>query len=121
MPLPQPIKARAHGLIDYGFGAAALALPAALGLSGRTRALAGVLAATQGSVNALTATRVGVRPVLSLRTHGWIEAASLPPFLAVPFLTGAASGGRERAFWVGLGVALATVYALTDWQADAAS
>ena len=54
MPFPRPIKARAHGLIDYGFGAAATALPAALGLRGRTRALAAVLAATQGTVNALT-------------------------------------------------------------------
>ncbi len=65
--------------------------------------------------------RVGVEPVLSLRTHGWIEAASLPPFLAVPFLTGAAFEPADRAFWIGPGAALATVCALTDWQAPAAS
>ena len=120
-PLTPPLKARAHGLVHYGFGVAATALPVALGLGARTKALAATLALTQGAINALTDTPVGVAPMMTLRTHGWLEAAGLPPFLAVPFLTGGADDTADRVFWIGLAAALAAAYTLTDWEAPADS
>ena len=119
--IPQPIKARAHGIMDYGFVGLMTTVPSLLGLSGRARAVAAGFGAVQGVVNALTDTRVGVKPVITLRTHGWLEAASGPAFVGVPYALGVLEDRRARAFFGGALAALVTAYTLTDWKAPADS
>lgn len=119
--MKRPIKATAHGAIDYGFLAAQLAGPSLLGLRGPARTLPAVFGVTQGTINALTDTPVGVKPVMSLRTHGWLEAASGPLFAFLPWYTGALKDPKAKGFFGGLLAALAVVYTLTDWHAPAAS
>ena len=116
-----PIKARAHGLIDYGFAGLTLGLPSVIGLRGSARALPAALGVGQGALNALTDTPVGLRRVASLRDHGWAEVATLPLFALVVWRAGALAEQRERAYFGTLGALLATVYALTDWDAKADS
>jgi hypothetical protein len=114
---PQPIKATGHGLVDYGLTAVNTLGPQLLGLNARAKLVFGALGATQGAVNALTDTPVGVRPLLSLRTHGVLDLTALPAFVALPLLAGAVTDARSRALWLGGAAALATVYVFTDWTA----
>ena len=118
---PQPIKATAHGVIDYGFVALMIGGSIALGLAPRARNLALGFAATQGTINALTDTPVGLKRLLRLRTHGWIEAASGPVFVGMPLALGAVDEPKERNAWLAALGMLVTVYALTDWQARPSS
>ena len=114
----QPIKRTAHGAIDYAFVAVNLFGPSLLGLTGPARALPAALAAGQGGLNAFTAQPLAVKPLVSFRTHGTLEAATLPLSLLVAWRTGALAERRARAFFAGLFLALGAVYALTDWESE---
>ena len=119
--MDQPIKATAHGTIDYGFAAAQLVAPKLLGLNLPASAILTAFGATQGLLNAVTDTPVGAIRQLPLRTHGYIEAATIPLVGLIAARSGALSGTREKFFLGALGLSLATVYTLTDWEADADS
>jgi hypothetical protein len=114
--IPQPIKTSAHGAIDYGFAAVNLTAPSLLGLSGPAAAIPRAFALMQGGLNAVTRQPYAVRPLVSLRAHGWIEAATIPALGAVAAATGALDSPRGRLYFGAMGAALATVYALTDWN-----
>lgn len=116
---PVPIKAKAHGEIDYGFSAVNATVPLLLGLSGPALAIPLSFAVTQATVNALTCTPVGLRPLISLRTHGWIEAATIPALAMLSVKAGALSSTRAKVYFGAMGLALGTVYGLTDWEAPA--
>jgi hypothetical protein len=113
---PQPIKTTAHGAIDYGFAAINLTAPSLLGLSGPAAAIPRSFALMQGGVNAVTRQPLALRPLISLRTHGWIEAATIPSLGALAVATGALGTTRGKAYFGAMGAALAIVYALTDWN-----
>ena len=117
----QPIKATAHGEIDYGFAAVNVVVPPLLGLRGPALAIPGFFAAAQGGLNALTRTPVGLKPVVSLRTHGWVEAATIPTLALLSGRSGALSSTRAKVYFGAMALALGTVYALTDWDAPADS
>ena len=112
----QPIKRTAHGAIDYGFVALNLLGPLALGLDARTRTVFAGFAAMQGTINVLTDQPLAAKKLIPFRTHGYLEAASGPAFVAVPWLTRSLEQTRARAFWGGALALLATVYTLTDWE-----
>lgn len=118
---PQPIKATAHGIIDYGFFALMTAGPVLAGVSPRLRALSWSVAATQGTINALTDTPVGLRRLIPLRVHGWLELAAAPAVVALPPLAGAVGDRRSRTAWLTVLALLATNYTLTDYEAPADS
>ena len=117
----EPIKAKAHGEIDYALSAVNATVPLLLGLNGPALAIPLSFAATQGAVNALTRTPVGLKPLISLRTHGWIEAATIPALAVLSIKSGALSSTRAKAYFGAIGLVLATVYGLTDWEASANS
>lgn len=110
----KPISREAHGAIDYGF-LAALTL---LGLGGAARTLSYLFGVAQGLLNALTDQPLALKRLVPFRTHGTIELASGPLFVALPWLTGALRDARARNYFVVLGVLLVVVYNLTDWDAD---
>ncbi len=118
---PQPIKATAHGVIDYGFFALMTTGPVLLKLNPRIRNLSWAVAATQGTINALTDHPVGLRRIIPLRIHGWLELAAAPAVIALPPLTGAVSDRRARRAWLTVLGLLATNYTLTDYDAPADS
>ena len=115
---PQPIKATAHGAIDYGFVALMATAPVLLKLNSRARKLAWAFAATQGTVNVLTDTPVGLKRLMRLRTHGWLEAASGPLFLGLPVALGAVAQPRARNAWLAAFGLLLGTYLLTNWKPE---
>ena len=119
--IPQPIKATAHGVIDYGFFALMTTGPVLLHLNPRIRNLSWAVAATQGTINALTDHPVALRRLISLRMHGWLELAAAPAVIALPPLLSAVSDRRARTAWLTALALLATNYTLTDYDAPADS
>jgi short-subunit dehydrogenase len=119
--IPQPIKATAHGVIDYGFFALLTTGPVLLELNARIRNISWAVAATQGTINALTDHPVALRRMIPLRIHGWLELAAAPFVIALPPLTGAVSDRRARTAWLSALALLATNYTLTDYEAPADS
>ena len=117
----EPIKAKAHGEIDYGFSAVNVTVPALLGLEGPARRIPAVFALMQGGINALTDQPVGVKRLIPLRTHGWIEAATIPALAGVVVVSGALDTTRAKVYFGAMGLALGVIYALTDWNAAADS
>ena len=113
----RPIKRKAHGAIDYAFLAANLVAPSVLGLEGPARTLPYLFGAVQGALNAVTDQPLALKAVVPFRTHGTLELASGPAFVALPWLTSALAQPRARAFFGLTGVALVAVYSLTDWEA----
>ena len=118
---PKPIKATAHGAIDYGFFALMTAGPVLLKINPRIRNLSWAVAATQGTINALTDHPLGLRRIIPLRIHGWLELAAAPAVIALPPLTGAVADRRARTAWLTALALLATNYTLTDYDAPADS
>ena len=118
---PQPIKATAHGVIDYGFFALMTAGPVLLKLNPRIRNISWAVAATQGTINALTDHPVALKRLIPMRIHGWLELASAPAVIALPPLAGAVGDRRARTAWLTALTLLATNYTLTDYEAPADS
>jgi hypothetical protein len=73
----KPINAKWHGIIDYAFAAIQLLLPKALKLNKKVVKAYELQGTGFLTVNALTDTPVGIKPVLSLKTHQKIDAAAL--------------------------------------------
>lgn len=71
-----PIGPTAHGLIDDGSMTMNLLAPTHFGLGGPARACADGFAASQGLLNALTDTPVGLAKGVPLRVHGGSEPRS---------------------------------------------
>ena len=119
--LTQPIKATGHGVIDYGLVALMAAGPALAGLDRRARAVSWGFAGIVGAINALTDHPVGLRRVIPLRIHGWLDLAAVPAFVGLPIATGAVADRRARAAWATALALLGATYALTDYEAPADS
>ena len=114
----RPLSPEQHGIADYGFLAANLALPSLLGASRAARLLFAAFGAVQGSLNAVTDQPLAVRRLVPFRLHGRIEKLSGPAYLLLPLLTGVHRDPRGRAYWIAAGIALVTVYNATDWDAE---
>src|SRR4051812_41444655 len=76
--MSKPITPRLHGLIDYGFAAANLALPSLLHMTKGPKLVFGAFGLVQGTLNALTAQPVGLKKAVPFRMHGTIEKTSIP-------------------------------------------
>jgi len=114
--MSKPISPRQHGVIDWIFLGANLVVPTLLGTSGRARGLFAAFGAIQGGLNAVTRP-YGIAKTVPFAVHGRIEKNSLPLYLVAPLALGLGREPRARAYWIALGVALVTVYNLTDWSA----
>lgn len=111
------ISPRLHSVIDYGFAAGNLLLPSIFGTSRKARALFAAFGLTQGTLNAITVQPLAVEKVVPFRIHGLIEKNSAPIYFGLPVLLGLHKEPKTRALWLTVGVALITVYNLTDWDA----
>ena|ERR1700712_5165154 len=113
----KPITPRLHGLIDYGFAASNLLIPRMLRMSPRARRLFTAFGAMQGTLNAATVQPVAAAQMVPFRLHGKIEKNSGLLYLLAPILLGIAKEPKARTWWIIAGVALVTVFNLTDWTA----
>jgi len=113
----RPITPQLHGLLDYGLAAGNLVLPRLFGMSSKARTLFSTFGFIQGGLNALTVQPYAAQKLVPFALHGLIEKSSLPVFLLAPVITGVARERGARAYWIALGVALVTVYNLTEWDA----
>lgn len=115
----KPISPALHGLIDYGFSAVNLTLPAALGLTGSARIVPAGWAVAQGLLNAFTNQPYAVKRSIPFSAHGHAESVGLPALFVTTALSGAVKQPRARVFFGALFVALVTNYILTDYDAGA--
>jgi hypothetical protein len=84
--MKKPISTRTHGIIDYAFATALIALPYALGWTPRaTRLAVGSGLATLG-VSLLTRYELGLLPVLPMKVHLGIDAAESSMLFSAPRL-----------------------------------
>ena len=111
----RPIGPKAHGLIDYGFLAMGLLAPTLFGLKGSAKALSYGFAASQGLLNTLTDTPVGLK-IVPLRTHGELETPFVPSILLLPLLTGAMKQRNARLYFGAFFAIAAANYVLTDFN-----
>ena len=113
----KPIGPTAHGLIDYAFATLNTLAPALFGLTGPAKAICYSFAATQGTLNALTDTPVGVKKVVPLRMHGKLETPYVPAILLLPWVTGALRQRNARLYFGAFFAMAVTNYLLTDYNA----
>ena len=118
---PQPIKATAHGVIDYGVAALMTTAPSILGLDRRACAMGWGFGGMVGVLNALTDHRVALRRLIPLRIHGWIDLASIPVYAGLPPASGALRDRRTRIAWAAGLALLGATAVLTDYEASADS
>ena len=112
----KPIDARLHGLFDYAFGGVQLMAPTVLGLNLTAIKNYKLIGAGFSTVNALTDTPVGIKPVISLQAHKRIDEVSLisQSFLTLaPFIR---NDKRALAFHLLFLGAAITNYLLTDYK-----
>lgn len=113
----KPIGPTAHGAIDYGFVTLQTLAPRLFGLSGAARTLCYAFAATQGILNALTDTPLGLKRIVPLRVHGQLETPFVPSLLLLPWLTGALKQRPARLYFLSFFAVALTNYLLTDYNA----
>lgn len=114
----KPISPTAHGAIDYSSVGLMLAAPKLLGLKGRAGTLSVFFGLTYAVVSALTDYKLAIKRLIPFRAHGLIEISSAPLLVAVPLLLGAWKQKGARNYFLALAATVATVYSLTDWDAD---
>jgi hypothetical protein len=100
MPMPRPVDATLHGVVDYSAGATLItAFPRLAGIQG-TRAARQIR--TAGAIHAaystLTDYPLGVVKVLPFKAHLAIDALGALALAATPFVTGQYAKGRKQ--WV---------------------
>ena len=111
--MTKPISTRAHGMIDFAYAAALIAIPLVLRWRGRAAQMAiGTGLATVGS-SLLTRYELGLVPVIPMRGHLLIDAVESSFLMSAPRLLGTedADAGRILAAF---GLAGAMVGSLTQ-------
>lgn len=114
----KPISPTAHGAIDYSSVGLMLLAPKMLGLKGSAKTLSHLFGLTYLVVSALTDYKLAIKRLIPFRAHGLIEISSAPLLVVVPLLFGAWKQKKGRNFFLILAATVATVYSLTDWDAD---
>lgn len=116
--MDKPIKPIAHGIFDYLFAGIQLFLPSALNLNKKVvksyqKKGLGFLA-----VNALTDTPVGVKKVISLKTHQKIDAVALGGLALMTASKMIRKDKKARLFHLLYFAAATTNFLLTDYDAE---
>ncbi|WAS96549.1 SPW repeat domain-containing protein [Nannocystis punicea] len=112
------VSPRVHGVLDYLF--AALFLFAPLWLDFRSDAAqlsAFVIGRTLLVLSLLTRYPLGVLRVIPFPVHGGLEMIAAPVLIALPWLAGFHEASLARNFFVGTGLVLLGLWAITDYRA----
>jgi hypothetical protein len=114
--MTKPIDAKLHGMLDYGFAAINLVGPALLNLPTQTKNIYAGLAGTLASVNAVTDTPVGVKPVLSFKNHQKADLSLLGGLALLSFAKPIRQHKPSLYFHLGVFAAVLTQFVLTDFN-----
>jgi hypothetical protein len=106
---------RIHGVVDYLTVVLFVMAPTFFGLSGFAATLAYLLAAVHLLLTLATAFPFGAVKWIPLPVHGWIELLVALVLIVAPWFL--APAGGARVFYVGIGVVILVVWALTDYRA----
>ncbi len=102
--------------MDYAVAGMLATVPATIGLgSAAVRSYAGV-AANILSVNSLTDTPVGIRNVMSMKTHRKMDIATLSTLAMMTFAKPFRKDKRAMCFHLGLLALVGTQFMLTDFE-----
>ena len=115
----EPIKSNHHGVIDYVFSGAQVALPLILRMNGKARNTHMGVAGAFSILNALTATRAGVKPLIPLKWHQRADVAFLVGLGLVGFAKFIRGDKKALRFHLGLLATAVANYALTDYNHSA--
>lgn len=115
-PLPKEISPRVHAAIDWGTAGALVVAGALLWKKNKRAALASYLSADLiGSLIFLTDCPGGVWKKISFETHGKVDVGISALVASLPSLLGFADE-RESKLFQGVGIGLAAVNGLTDFE-----
>lgn len=106
-----------HGVLDYAVGAAFLLAPTLLGFREQAAVLSYVIGVLFIGAAIVTRYPLGLLKLLPFPVHGVIETIMALGFIAAPWLFGFSGQPAARNFFVGAGVALLAVVAMTDYKA----
>ena len=116
--MKKPIDAKLHGILDYGFAAMNLVGPALLNLPKQTKNIYAGLAGTLASVNAVTDTPVGLKPMLSLKNHQKADLSFLGTLALLTFAKPIRENKPSLYFHLGVFAMAVTQYVLTDFNRE---
>ncbi|MBF5045042.1 hypothetical protein FGE12_21750 [Aggregicoccus sp. 17bor-14] len=108
---------RAHGLLDYATSALFALGPLAFGLRGLPGALCWLLALVHLGLTLFTHFPLGRVHRVPFVAHGRLEAVVAAALVAAPWLLRFGGEPRARNFFVGMGLAVAAVWVLTNYRA----
>lgn len=106
-----------HGFIDIAVVLAFLAAPVLLDFHAVPRIACYVIAAVHLVMTLLTAFPVGIVKIIPFTVHGAIEAVVAPTLVVLPWILGFSNVPGARTFYVLSGVAVAIVWATTNYRA----
>jgi hypothetical protein len=111
------LNPKLHGYIDYAAVLVLALAPTLFGIGGIAATLCYVMAAAQLSMSLITAYPMSVAKIIPFTIHGGVEVVVAVALVAAPWLFGFAGDDAARNFFVISGIALAFVYALTNYRA----
>jgi hypothetical protein len=115
---PRPINTKSHGLLDYSLSGTLIFAPNAFGFptGGAASAVARIMGGSATVYSALTRYELGLRPIISMKTHLILDAASAALMAASPWLFGFGKLSRKRSWMPHLAFAMVelAIVALSD-------
>ena len=106
-----------HGVLDYGLALLFLLAPGLLDFPPPAATAAYVIGVVYIIASLVTRYPLGVVKLLPFPAHGVIESLMALSWIVLPWLLGFAEHAASRNFFVGAGVALLAVVALTNYRA----
>jgi hypothetical protein len=111
------LSARLHGALDVVLVVVFLLAPFLFGLGGYVAAVSWALAAVHLLMTLLTRFPLGVVKAIPFVVHGLVEiAVGLVLVFLMPRLLGAGPGSPARTFFVGAGIVILALWALTRYR-----
>jgi hypothetical protein len=106
-----------HGVLDYGLALLFLLLPGVLDFPPPAATASYAIGVVYIIASLVTRYPLGVLKLLPFPVHGVIESLMAVSWIVLPWLMGFAEHAASRNFFVGAGVALLGVVALTNYRA----
>ena len=113
------LNAFSHGIIDYVLVAALLLAPTLFQLETVPAAIAYTLAAVHLAVSLCTRYPLGVVKRIPAGVHGLLELAMSLLLVAMPWIAGFDKDAVPRSVFIGVGVLLFAIWAITDYGTHA--
>jgi len=110
------VDPRIHGIIDYVMATALLLAPTIFAFSGRAATTAYAFGIFHIGTSLLTRYPLSLLNSIPFHLHGTIEKLMAVAVLVAPWLLGFSNQAAARNFFLGAGIALFAVIALTDYK-----